>query len=395
MFVNNRAHVLVYNLALVPILHMCAYNTHIIVLLLLFHTLADWMYLESIFGSPDIVRQLPAAAKMFSFVDKSWRHIMRLVADDPLALKHGLVKGRKELFESHNASLDKIQKSLEEYLETKRAAFPRFYFLSNDELLEILSQAKDPQAVQPHLRKCFDNLVALDFGDEQGSIDVYAMISGEGERVSLGRNLKARGYVEDWLSQVEARMKVSLHGFMKAGLLDYDQRPRHEWVGCHPGQVVATVAQMTWARGTEKALRSDNPVQAMREWHKVYLAELTKLIVKIRGDLQSLERKTIVALVTTDVHARDIIEDLCDNAVDSVQHFTWVQQLRYYWDMSVDDCVIKHSDACLPYGYEYMGATSRLVITPLTDRCWLTLTGSYELKLGAAPAGPAGTGMHC
>ena len=136
------------------------------------------------------------------------------------------VKDRKETFQAHNASLDKIQKSLEDYLETKRASFPRFYFLSNDELLEILSQAKEPQAVQPHLRKCFDNLVALEFGKEDGSVDILAMFSSEKERVSLGKNLKARGNVEDWLTQVENRMKSQLHVLMKAGLIDYDTKPR-------------------------------------------------------------------------------------------------------------------------------------------------------------------------
>ena len=104
----------------------------------------------------------------------------------PAAIVAGTAKGRKDLFSSHNQSLDYIQKNLEAYLETKRQAFPRFYFLSDDELLEILAQTRDPRAVQPHLRKCFDCIQALQFGEGQ-SIDVLAMTSPEGETVSLGK----------------------------------------------------------------------------------------------------------------------------------------------------------------------------------------------------------------
>lgn len=60
-----------------------------------------------------------------------------------------------------NIKLEEIQKALDLYLETKRQIFPRFYFLSNDDVLEILGQSQNPQAMQPHMKKCFDNIKSL------------------------------------------------------------------------------------------------------------------------------------------------------------------------------------------------------------------------------------------
>ena len=60
--------------------------------------------------------------------------------------------------QSMTGKLELIERALEIYLETKRQLFPRFYFISNDDMLEILGNAKKPDVVQPHMRKLFDNI---------------------------------------------------------------------------------------------------------------------------------------------------------------------------------------------------------------------------------------------
>ena len=114
-----------------------------------------WLYLEPIFTSEDIVRQMPEEADQFKVVDGGWRLTMKQVNETPRCLDVYEIEGLLQRLEEANALLEVIQKGLSDYLTVKRIHFPRFFFLSDDELLEILAETKDPTKVQPFLKKCF------------------------------------------------------------------------------------------------------------------------------------------------------------------------------------------------------------------------------------------------
>lgn len=111
----------------------------------------------------------------------------------------------------------------------------------------------------------------------------------------------------------------------------------------------------------------------------------------VRGQLTKLQHSIICALITIDVHARDIISTMVVRKINSDENFEWLKHFRYYWD-NINGCVAYMANASWLYAFEYLGSSPRLVITPLTDKCYLCLMGALQLNLGGAPAGPAGTG---
>jgi len=101
---------------------------------------------------------------------------------------------------------------------------------------------------------------------------------------------------------------------------------------------------------------------------------------------------TLGSLIVLDVHAKDVLEELIHNKTESIQAFDWVSRLRYHFDVPARQVYVRMVTTEIAYGHEYLGNSSRLVITPLTDRCYRTLMTALELNLGGAPEGPAGTG---
>lgn len=353
----------------------------------------QWMYLQPIFDSPDIAKHLAQENKKFKHVDTQWKAIMTTANRDKNVLKICFPefepKDSNQLLEKlkrANEDLEDIQKKLNDYLERKREAFARFYFLSNDELLEILSQTKDPTAVQPHLRKVFENIDKVEFDEYK---KIHAMYSAEGEKVDFARVIDPTGKsVEFWMGDLEDMMKISVRKVLLDSVENYKTMKRTEWVLVNKGQCVLNGSQVHWTAEVEEAIRKGG--DGIKNYLVKSNQQITDLVKLIRTKLDRQQQIAINALIVIDVHAKDVVERLHENKVADTAAFEWISQLRYYWES--DDCYVKCIQTNFPYGYEYLGNTMRLVITPLTDKCYMTLMGAVRLNLGGAPAGPAGTG---
>ena len=244
-----------------------------------------------------------------------------------------------------------------------------------------------------HLTKLFDSIAKLKFHESKAKT-ALAMIAKDGENVDFPHECDLGGQVEIWLNRLlDMQIKTILYWLTDAVTV-YEEKSRESWILEFPAQIALAGSQIWWTVEVNMAFAKleEGFENAIKDYNKKQVNQLNALIVMLLGELSRGNRQKIMTICTIDVHARDVVMKMVANRIENSGEFLWQCQLRHRWDEEKKDCFANICDAQFKYAHEYLGNQSRLVITPLTDRCYITLTQSLHLVMGGAPAGPAGTG---
>ncbi|KAL4105900.1 hypothetical protein PRIC1_003955 [Phytophthora ramorum] len=344
-----------------------------------------WVFLEPIFSKG----ALPSEQSRFRRVDEEFTDIMGSVERDPKLFNLADELMFPQLAERLTTMVDQLercQKALADFLEEKRSRMPRFYFIGDEDLLEILGQSQNPAVIQSHLKKLYQGVYRVEFSEKQDQI--VAMLSAAGERVELHTPVAVTSNVEEWLETFTNEMRRTIRA-LTAQCVSVSAPDYHAF----PSQVLCLTEQIRFCSQAEAAIKSGGVLELKRTLQDT-LRELTSLDLSTEL-LMSLKVK---ALVLDLVHHIDVCDQLLAANCRSVSDWIWQKQLRFYLDtrkQSSKDpppCLIRMNDAEFAYTYEYQGNAPKLVHTPLTDKCYLTLTQGMHMGFGGNPYGPAGTG---
>uniref|UniRef100_K3WM96 AAA+ ATPase domain-containing protein n=1 Tax=Globisporangium ultimum (strain ATCC 200006 / CBS 805.95 / DAOM BR144) TaxID=431595 RepID=K3WM96_GLOUD len=337
-----------------------------------------WVFLEPIFSKG----ALPSEQSRFRRVDDNFTEIMLNIERDPKLFNLTDEMVFPQLVERLNMMVDQLercQKALADFLEEKRSRMPRFYFIGDEDLLEILGQSQNPAVIQNHLKKLYQGVHRVEFSESKGQI--VAMLSAASEKVVLQTPVQITSSVEEWLEKFTEEMRRTIRILIAQCVAskapDYQE---------FPSQVLCVAEQIRFCEQAEAGIKNGTISDLKRSLQDT-LRELTSLDLSTEL-LMSLKVK---ALVLDLVHHIDVCDQLLAANCRSTTDWIWQKQLRFYLDKH-QHCVIRMNDAKFDYTYEYQGNAPKLVHTPLTDKCYLTLTQGMHMGFGGNPYGPAGTG---
>ncbi|CAI7583026.1 unnamed protein product [Penicillium bialowiezense] len=362
----------------------------------------QWVYLEGVFtGNADIKHLLPLESGRFQNINSEFFAVMKKVYKSPFVLDVLAIVDVQKSLERLADLLNKIQKALGEYLERERVSFPRFYFVGDEDLLEIIGNSNDIFRVAKHFKKMFAGMSGLVMDDDN---NIVAFTSKEGEEVRLKKevNLLKTPRINDWLSALENNMKLTLAELLGEAVeqfdtlynaTDVDRTAFNDFLANYPAQIVVLASQVVWTNSVQKSLEDGG--SSLPALHSAEVRILELLAATVLGELDPITRKKCEHMITEFVHQRDCISKLISLNATTSTHYLWLLQMRYVYEPEGDflqRLYVHMANAKLNYGFEYLGVPERLVRTPLTDRCFLTLTQALCQRLGGSPYGPAGTG---
>ena len=369
-----------------------------------------WMQLESIFSGSDVEsggnsEHMSRLSSLFNGADRQYETLMSRARQDSTALRCCLQPdGLEEALDHLIEQLQRCKRGTSQFVDLKRGGFARFFFLTDNAVLEVLSTCdRQPATIGKYLDKMFDNIAALEFDEDpsRGGLEATAMRSMAGEILTFGGVVPCRQKpVECWLRAAEIEMRHSMESTIamtRASAHSCASAPEM-LVSCTT-QLALVVSGIRWTEQVEACFRSARrDPHALRALCRALKNELDAFVAHLaQVEADECGRARIEALITAALQQYEVCCTMDSGELQDIDayHFEWLRHCRLYCDQQSErhwTTTVRIGQASFEYGCEFLGTQHRSVATPLRDRCYLSLAAALEGMRGGALVGPPGCG---
>ena len=340
-----------------------------------------WVYLDPIFSRG----ALPSEQSRFKKIDDEFRNILNTLFTNKRVATIFSISGIQNTLNMLIDQLEKCQKALNDFLEDKRNKFARLYFIGDDDLLEFLANCKDRAVIKNNLNKLYQGITQLTISDNN---EILEIIAGNGEKVQLNNKIVIGDELENWLRELTNEMNKTLGNLFSQTVQSYVKKScDFGYLDTFPCQLCILIEMVKFFYFTEKSIKNSN-LQAVFDLCKNLIQNLT--VVQAKSGTDNIKLFKIKNLMLDLIHNREIASKLISANITESFSWPWFSQLKYF--LKNGELSLQMCDGVFAYTFEYQGSGQKLVHTPLTDKCYLTLTQSLRLGYGGNPYGPAGTG---
>ena len=347
-----------------------------------------WDFISGILQSGDTIRQIPNS-KDVGTIDKIMKGLLTRIADDPSAFRICNLSQTLPDIEQAINILEKMKSSIYQALEAKRMAFPRLYFISDNQFISLISKSKEALSLRPYLPLLFDGIANYEIEVENHIPNVSSVMSADGEVLKL-RPVKYKPNVEQWLANIEEIVVRTLRNEMKSVNAKSSEMVHEVWIDECLSQSGFVLSQVHFSDSINLALQAENPDATLANVLNNVQVKLETFTKLMKADLEPLQRKKFSNYIALLCRQQEITETLISVKAHSLDVPEWKQEIRYSFDTDDKGIIVQQGDFVVKYGYEFCGSAPRIPINAEIARCFRYSTVALESKIQVLLNGKSG-----
>lgn len=355
----------------------------------------EWLRLEPIFNVGDIQRSLPVEYKLYGSTDRFRKGFLKSVSQIHNVMRNLLGTGFAESLKKQFDTLDKVSAGLHSYIAAKRAAFPRFFFASDGDLLSVMAKYKQYTAVSEYVNLFFRGIGGVRIVNDV-EVSITDMVSVRGEIVPLVKPVKLRGTPDNWLNDLEENMRKQVIFLTLDAVATYHDQSLDRWVETLPCQILLLSLNIIMTKAIESILSSHKQI-------KEKLSELTAHIeqrqsiaaILLNMRISDINRNKYELLIASYMHLSLVLDKLQQlNEQSTLHSFVWTSQLRAYFraEDGKDQVMYRQLFANVLHDCEFLGNLRLFVLSPEMHRCAISIFNAVHNHINCELFGASGVG---